>query len=115
MIVMVVMVPTFHRGPYCYEEHTVHLASRSLQRGILLTRKPGDDVDGDLDNGDGDGDDGDDSDDGDVGDDGDDVPPVYRGRKSLHKVGMVVAAADLTLMNSFLGFCDLIIHVIHSS
>ena len=59
MIVMVVMVPTFHRGPYCYEEHTVHLASRSLQRGILLTRKPGDDVDGDLDNGDGDDGDGD--------------------------------------------------------
>ena len=58
MIVMIVTVPTFHRGPCCYEEHTVHLASRSLQRGSLLTRKPGDDVDGDLD--DGEGDDGDD-------------------------------------------------------
>ena len=40
-------------------------------------------------------------DDGEDDDEDDDVPPVYRGRKSLHKVGMVAAAADLTLINSF--------------
>ena len=58
MIVMIVIVLTFHRGPCCYEEHTVRLASQSLQRGSLLTRKPGDHVDGDGEDNGNDGDDG---------------------------------------------------------